>query len=89
MSANNPRNTVIPFNHVTQPRFVWQAAANHLSLISNQAQNALLQVLPYRQEFYSAYKSEWLCIDDLLTVLSYAWSSVADSDAEMPNATSF
>lgn len=78
-----PRGTVIPFNYVTQPSIVWQAAAS-------QAQTALLQALPYRQEFYTLpYRSEWACIEDLLTVLSFTWSLVAGNGNELPNATSF
>ena len=50
----------------------------------------LQAALPYRQEFYlSAYRSEWYCIEDLLTVLSYTWSVVSGTGAELPNATSF
>lgn len=78
-----PRGTVIPFNYVTQPSIVWQAAAS-------QAQTALLQALPYRQEFYvPAYQSEWACIEDMLTVLSFTWSLVAGNGDAIPNATSF
>ena len=78
-----PRGTVIPFNYVTRPSIVWQAAAS-------QAQTVLLQILPYRQEFdTSAYQTEWKCIEDLLTVLSFTWSLVASNGDAFPNATSF
>ena len=77
------RGTVIPLNYVTRPSIVWQAAAS-------QAQTVLLQALPYRQEFYKpAYRSEWSCIEDLLTVLSFTWSLVASNGDEIPNATPF
>ena len=79
-----PHGTVMTFSYGTPASSVAQAAGS-------QAQDAILQAaLPYRQEFYTPmYRSEWSCIEDLLTVLSYTWSVASDTGAEIPNATSF
>ena len=82
-STMTKRGTVIPFNYVSKAHLVWQAAAS-------QAQVALLPAISYRQEWYTeAYQNEWLCLEDLLTVLSFTWHLVAISDILMPDAAAF
>ena len=83
-STMTKRGTVMPFNYVSKANLVWQAAAS-------QAQVALLRNIPYRLEWYmdDEHKKEWLCLEDLLTVLTFIWNLVAINDTQMPDAAAF
>lgn len=69
-STMKKRGTVIPFNYVSKASLVWQAAAS-------QAQAALLAAIPYRLQWdfgEGNFQNQWLYQEDLLTVMSFAWS---------------
>lgn len=84
-STMTKRGTVIPFNYVSKANLVWQADAS-------QAQVSLLAAIPYRLQWdygNGTFQNQWLCLEDLLTVMSFAWNLVATSDASMPKAADF
>ena len=75
--------TVIPFNYVSKANLVWQAAAS-------QAQVALLPAnLLLARVLCRKFRNVWLCLEDLLTVLSFTWNLVAINSTQMPDAAAF